>query len=440
MSDKRLARHVRAALATTLALALLAGLAVLAERHRAAWDWTAVGRNTLSERSLSLLAGLQGEIEVIVFASEDRLRRAAATELLSRYERAHPRFDYRFVDPARAPELARELGVTRADTLVVRYGGQREQVRGYAERNLSAALERLARRGERWIVFLGGHGERSPAGDANFDLGRFGEALTERGFRVRTLDLATSGAIPRNTALLVLADPRVPLPPGAVEHLLEHLRDGGNLLWLREPGGGADIEPLAALLGVQRLPGVIHDPASASLYRIEDPRVLVVGSYPSHPLLAGLDVETLFPGAAALALAEEGTGFTGAAVLRTGGAAERVLADGTREAAAATGWVFSHALRRQAAEREQRVLVSGDTDFLANAYVGNGANLQLGLEMVRWLTGADELVGVKTGQAPDLRLELSQPMMLGLAFGALFVLPALLLGAGFVVWFKRHRR
>ena len=433
-------RRLRAVLATLLALALLAGLAALAEHYRVAADWTAVGRNTLGERSLSLLASLEGEVRITVFATEDRLPRAAASELLDRYARAYPPFSYRFADPARQPELAREMGVSRADTLVVEYRGRRERVRGYAERSLTAALERLARRGERWIVFLGGHGERDPGGERNFDLGRFGRTLGERGYTVQPLDLASSADIPRNTALLVLADPRVDLPPGALDAVLAYVAGGGSLLWLQEPDGGAELAPLAAALGVSRLPGTIHDPTSARLYRIDDPRWLVVGSYPSHPLVAGLGVETLYPGAAALSTDAGAGGFQQVALLRTGGAAERVLADGTREPAPASGIDFAFALERRLAEREQRVVVAGDTDFLANAWLGNGANLQLGLEMVRWLTGADELMGVRAGEAPDLALELSRPLMLVLAFGGLFGMPALLLATGFAVWFRRRRR
>ena len=212
--DRRWQRRLRAWLVTALALAVLAGLAVLAERHRLTADWTAVGRNSLGERSRSLLASLEGEVRVTVFADEERLTRAAASELLTRYERAHDGFRHRFVDPAREPALARELGVTRADTLVVEYQGRRETVRGYAERTLTAALERLAQRGQRWIVFLAGHGERDPSGQRNFDLGTLGGALAERGYTVQPLHLAASGAVPRNTAVLVLADPRVDLPPG----------------------------------------------------------------------------------------------------------------------------------------------------------------------------------------------------------------------------------
>ena len=438
-------RRLRDGLVTTLVLAALAGLAVLAERHRVSADWTAVGRNTLGERSLSLLDSLKGGVAVTVFAREERLVRAAASELLDRYERAFAAFSYRFVDPDREPELFRESRARRAGDAIVEYEGRSETLRGLSEAGLTAALERLARHGDRWVVALTGHGERDLRGKRNFDLGRFGEALAERGYAVRPLALETSIEIPHNTALLVIADARVSLSSGAVSRLLDYLAAGGNLLWLREPGVDSEAAGLDRVLGIQRLPGQLEDAAAASLYDLDDARFLVIGRYPPHPVTGALDLQTLFPGAAALAVDGSDNDFRAQALMRTSPLARRVdpsLAEGFA-AVEASGTPFAIALTRtrpDAADGEQRAIVVGDADFLANAYVGNGDNLQLGLAMTRWLSGADELLQVKSREAPDLRFEMSQPMMLGLAFGALFVLPMLLLTAGFVVWYRRHRR
>ena len=118
------------------------------------------------------------------------------------------------------------LADERPDTLVVEYRGLRERVRGYAERSLTAALERLARRGERWIVFLAGHAENDPHGEANFDLGLFGKELERGGFRLQQIKLAET-VIPTNTSLLVIASPRVNLLPGEVRSVVRcgDLRD-----------------------------------------------------------------------------------------------------------------------------------------------------------------------------------------------------------------------
>jgi len=430
-------------LTTALVLAALAGVAVLAERYRISIDLTAVGRNSLGDRSVSVLQSLEQPVSVTVFAREQRLPRAAASELLDRYRRVEPRFEYRFVDPDADPELLRSLGARGAGDIVIEYDGRQEILREHSEAAITTALERLARRGERWIAALTGHGERDLGGDRNFDLGRFGKELRTRGYRVRALDLTSTEAVPQNAALLLIADPRIDLSPGTVQRLIEYLARGGNLLWLTEPDARFDGGALADTLGVKRLAGHLEDRIAAGSFGLDDPRFLVIGAYPAHALTQTLDLQTLFPGTAALVPVPSDGGFEPARVLSTSSRAEQVddADGGIRKEVGATGARFGYALTRAGnGGVEQRVAVIGDADFLANSYVGNGGNLQLGLALVRWLTGADAMVGIATRDAPDLRLELSQATMLVIALGALFGMPLLLLATGLIIRTRRRQR
>ena len=82
------------------------------------------------------------------------------------------------------------------------------------------------------------------------------------------------------------------------------------------------------------------------------------------------------------------------------------------------------AFTRKHGEREQRVVVVGDGDFLSNSYVGNGGNLNLGLNLVNWLAADEGLVNIPPRTAPDTELKLSRDDSLLIGFGFLFVLPA----------------
>lgn len=88
----------------------------------------------------------------------------------------------------------------------------------------------------------------------------------------------------------------------------------------------------------------------------------------------------------------------------------------------------------------QRITVIGDGDFLSNAFLGNGGNLDLGLNLVQWLGRSDALINIPAKAAPDSKLELS-PLASGLiAVNFLFILPLVLIGTGAFIWFKRRRR
>jgi len=66
-------------------------------------------------------------------------------------------------------------------------------------------------------------------------LGQFGKELAHRKINAQTLNLATLPAIPDNSALLVIAAPKVPLLAGEITIIKSYIQRGGNLLLLTDP-------------------------------------------------------------------------------------------------------------------------------------------------------------------------------------------------------------
>src|SRR6185312_10873523 len=115
------------------------------------------------------------------------------------------------------------------------------------------------------------------------------QRLSTRGVRALPLNLAEAAEVPRNTNLVVLASPQAALPPSAAQKLQDYVANGGNLLWLAEPGSDdLGLAPLAQALGIKRLPGMLLDAQSTS--GVDDPRVLVATRYPSQTITDGFDV------------------------------------------------------------------------------------------------------------------------------------------------------
>src|SRR3990172_8177439 len=174
-------------------------------------------------------------------------------------------------------------------------------IRSHAESALFAvARERYGHRGERWLVFLTGHGERSPERQANFDVSTWSAQLGKRGFKTRSLALGETPKVPENTTALVIAGPRTRLLAGESNAIGEFLQRGGNLLWLLDPGPLYGIEPVAELLGIEVQPGVIVDAASQRL--AGDPTALIIANYGSHPIVRNFNQSTVFPQAPGLSV------------------------------------------------------------------------------------------------------------------------------------------
>lgn len=432
-----------------LFLLLVALLAWLSTRHPLEFDWTRSGRHTLSPASQEVLKRFDGPINVTAYAREDPVLRDAIRAFVGRYQRARSGITLEFVNPDLVPDEVRKLGISMDGELVIRHGARSEQVKSINEESFTNALQRLAHDKERWLTFLEGHGERKPFGAANHDLGEWVKHLSERGYRAQPLNPGEAHAIPDNTSVLILAGPQLDLLPGEVELIHDYLNRGGNLLWLTDPGSLRGLEPLAADLGIRFLPGVVVDVAGR-LLGINDPGIALVtpSLYGAHAITRGLEFSTLYPHVAALT-AEEAGEWQATTLLETGNhtwlesgelSGNARYDDGSELRGPLTIGIALERPSPADRDRLQRAVVIGDGDFLANAYLHNAGNLELGTRLVHWLASEDELITIPPKVAPDSVLELS-PLEAGIiGFGFLFVLPALLFGTGLALAWRRRRR
>jgi len=439
----RRARRFQDGLFVVLVVALAGLGGALAERHAMRFDWTVGGAHTLSAASLEVLARFSGPVEVSAFVRPGSAAAAHVAALLERYRRAYPGLVVTEVNPDLDPARVRELGITAEGELVLAHGGRQQRVGEPSEQGVTNGLLALVRGGERHVLFLAGHGERRPRGDANHDLGRFGEQLARGGFAVEPFSPAAQGPVPETTALLVISGPRVALLPGELEQIEAYLERGGNLLWFDEPEL-PPLDPLLARLGLRALPGVVVD-ATGQAYGIGDPSFAVVAAYPEHALTREFAEATLYPQARAFEPLP-GSGWRAVTLLQTPARswAEAGPVDGTvrHDPGEARGpLTLGLALTRpRDGGGEQRVVVIGDGDFLANTYLGNAGNLAFGLRVFNWLVEDDDLISIPPRQAPDRNLALSQPAFAAIGFGFLLGAPLLLLGAGLGIWWRRRRR
>lgn len=432
-------------------LLLAAGLlGWLSTRYNIEADWTRGGRNSLSVDSRKLLEEMEGPVHITAFARETPELREHIRDLVARYQRHKPDIELHFVNPDAEPERVRELGITLDGELLIAYNGRSDKIQELSEQSLTNALLRIARPSTRKVVFLTGHGERNPLGQANHDLGQFGKLLSDKGIHVETLQLAETPAIPQDTSLLVIADPRTPLLPGEVRMINRYLKQGGNLLWLVEPGGLAGLEPVAETLGVELLPGTVVD-ATTRLFGIDNPAFAIIPDYPMHEITRGIEGRiTLFPQACAIDV-NAPQGWEAQALLTTLDRAWTEIGpiSGTirfdqdsdeRMGPLDIGYLFTREQGEEEPSTQQRVALICDSDFISNTYLGNAANIDLGLALFNWLNHDDRFIAITARTASDVNLELGETARMTIGFGFLFVLPLLLLSTGVGIWWRRRNR
>jgi ABC-type uncharacterized transport system involved in gliding motility auxiliary subunit len=437
---------------TLLLVAVIGLLAWLSLRYAAQADWSANRRNTLSPASQTLLTHLDGPIRVTAYARDNPALRDAIARLIGRYQRHKSDLSLNFVNPDLLPDRVRELGITLDGELYLEYRGRGEKLRHLSEQALTQALQRLSREREIILRFLDGHGERKPLGVANHDLGTFSRELQQIGIQIHALDLSMEPTIPAKTSVLVIASPQTLLPAGQVAVILDYVQQGGHLLWLREPADFSGLQALATLLGAPALPGMVID-ADAMGLGINNPAFIPIADYAPHPITESLRSPALLPQAAALdlqplpdwqatvLLESQSRSWTETAETD---ATLRFDPDSAERAGPLTVGVALSRSRLSSSDptvmNEQRIVIIGDGDFLSNSYLGNGANLQLGLNMVHWLTRDDAPILIPPRIAPDPALNLSEGALALIAAVFLIGLPLALLASGWLIAFRRQRR
>jgi ABC-type uncharacterized transport system involved in gliding motility auxiliary subunit len=444
-----------------LFVALLLGvvglLAWVSTRYNYQADWTANARHSLSTASVKLLQQAKGPIAVTAFARETPQLRDHIRDIIGRYQRYKTDVSLSFVNPDTDPERAQAMGVTSDGEVVIEYGGRKEHLKAFElkEQNITNALQRLLRSGERWLVFLDGHGERSVQGQANNGLSLWVKQLEDKGFKIRSLNLAQAGSIPDNTTVLVISAPQVDLLPGEVKAVEDYVNRGGNLLWLGDPGPLHGLEPVAKELGVKFLPGIVVD-LTTQLLGIQSAAIAAVTSYGASPVTKDFNLLTVFPLAAGLNVTApkgwQADGFlkTGEnSWVETGKLTGKVSFNENEDirGPVTIGETLTRTAKRAAAKvgaanggKQQRVIVTGDGDFLANQYVGNVGNLDLGMNMINWLSEDEHFLDIPAKAAPDTRLQLSSLQSGIIGFGFLVGLPAVLLVSGLTIWLRRRKR
>lgn len=352
--------------------------------------------------------------------------------------------------------LVRQLKSGNKSTFLRVYN---DMMRQPGEQEFAAALKRLYMPAAK-VVFVKGHNERSISrmGDDDIKLATteitFRNSLVNQGFDAVDISLLQDN-IPSDAAVLVIADPRTPYTPEEIAKIRSYIEAGGNLFVAAEPKRKALLQPVLDLLAVKLDDGIV-------LQQSEDfaPSLFLGNiSKPALPLLEArltprLESGMTFPGAATLS-AVPGNLFQVTPVIVTDSihTLRRIAAvdDSLRTVQFSQALLDEKglypvvlALNRKVNNKNQRIIVAGDADFMSNSELLR-SNPQTGnftflMALYKWFSYNEFPVDVYREQPTDDRILVNASQVRTLKWVLLGVLPALIAAGVALFLIRRARR
>lgn len=330
-----------------------------------------------------------------------------------------------------------------------------------SENETAAALKRLTEPAPK-IIFLEGEYERSgkdPRTDPGYNALTsdimLRPSLVNQGFDVESMPIKDKD-IPLNIAALVIVDPKTNFSPAVLLKLQKYIDNGGNLLIAGEPGRQAVLNPLIKNMGVQLMDGQIVQDKAGHISNMAMPFFTAAtgGLLRQAPNIINDKKVVLMPGVAGLTyntkedykatpllITNEKLSWNKKGKLVTDSAAVVYSPEDGDSKGAFTTLL---ALTRKNHGKEQRIIISGDADFLSNGVLLNptleGENFSLHSALFKWFSYGRFPIDIEPPVPRDSHLNLTDAGLTRLKIIYLGVLPGLLLLFGSVFLLKRKNK
>jgi len=474
--SKRSTRYgMNAVVLSFLVGVILLLVTTLGSRHSWRRDLSSTGEYTLSEKTLNVLQGLHRDIDIYVYYERDA--REAVRDLLTEYSRRNRGLRIRLEDMNKNPELAERFGVHEMGTLVFDAGDKALRLRTFGEEDITNALIKVSRPGQKKIYFLSGHGEKDPVEKGISGYSAAATALQRENYLTAKLQLTEARVVPEDCDVLVVPGAKSGLLDQEIEAVQRYLQRGGRVFCLFDPLFLSNLEGWVGRWGVQVGNDRVVDPSPTGQLLNRGPQTPLVNRYGVHPITKQFVQPTYFQNVrsvrrlqlyggnaetASLAftspeswaesdLLSSKVGFDASDLAGPVSVAMAVRLDVAGlhpELEPAVSHRPGQPLRSGedlqsaggASGTEARLVVCGDSDFASNQSFNDMGNGNLFLNAVAWLAEDEDLIAVRhqQGQVRAVAMTVAQVRLLNVL--AIIVLPVVVFAAGLAATLHRRAR
>jgi ABC-type uncharacterized transport system involved in gliding motility auxiliary subunit len=453
-------------------IAVLAAVNFLANRYDKSYDSTANKQFTLSDQTLKVVHGLKHDLTITDFAESQRFY--SDRDLLDRYSNLSPKVRVVYIDPVKKPQQAKAAGFRRDVSLLVDSGMKKEEAKSLSEEELTGAIIRSLKTGERNACFVTGSGEHSIDDSQNTGYSAVKDALEKNNYKTRTISLlkasepapatppaagapATPPAapkveVPSDCTVLIVAGPQHEYIQPEVDAIKRYVEGGGKALFLMDPalqlrGGSTDentaLDATLASWGVTLNKDLALDTSGIGEIFGLGPEVPLVSEYESHAIVNQMKgVATAFPISRTLDI-KNGDKTTVEKLFATGDnsyattdlGSGQVRLDPKKDKKGPLTIAAAGTYNGAAAGR---FVVVGSSLWCGNSFIRFNGNRDLFLNMINWLTADEDLISIRPKAPDDRPLNISAQKLSLVFWLSVVIFPLGIVGFGMATWWKRR--
>lgn len=446
-----------AAYAATYVLVVVAVIVVvnvLADRYNKSYDATANKRYSLSEQTAKIVKGLKQDATITYLNQSTRFREGK--DLLDQYKNLSPKVKVEYLDPEKEPLRARQMGLRNfVNTAVVQVGDRKEEAKSMTEEGITGAFIRDLKSNVRTVCFVTGSGEHQIDDSDREGFSQFKQLLAKDGYEAKAVDLLQKPEVPGDCTTLVVAGPTRNYVQPEADAIKNYVENGGRAFFMLDPplkmgrSPIADNDALTSLLqnwGVTADKDLILDLSPVGQIFGLGPQVALVSTYSSHPIVNEIKrTATGFPLARSLDIkngdktnVEKLFDSSTSSLATTNLGSDRISVQDPKNKKGPLTIAAAGTYNTGKQNSQGRFVVVGNSGWAANRFIDFNGNSDLALNAVNWLSSDEDLISIRPKPPENRRVTMTQRQFNGVLVTSQFILPLIVVVAGFGVWWKRR--
>jgi ABC-type uncharacterized transport system involved in gliding motility auxiliary subunit len=450
--SNRAANFAQAAIYTLIVIGILGVLNFLANRYSKSFDATANKKFTLSDQSAKIAKNLKDDVVITYWDRGADFTNAEG--LFDRYKALSPKItvEYQDTDKKRTEALADGVK-SPLPNIFVKVGNKTELAKSLTEEEVTGAMVRALKGGDREVCFTGGYGEASTADSTGGEgFGLVKDLTAKNNYKTNVISLIPKPEIPAECTILVVGGPKRNYLQPAVDAIKMYVENGGRALIMLDPPlqfkSSIDENPdLVAVLdswGIKMDKDLVLDLSGVGQLFGLGPELPIVTKYQSHPIVNEMkDQATGFPIVRSLQVGKGDKTMVSALLSTTDDAIAtedlknpkvdvKAAKPGARVLAAAGTYTTGKE------NGEGRFVVVGTSRWIGNGFLTFNGNRDLYMNMLNWLSSDADLISIRPKDPEDRRLNMNPRQASLLFYFSMVMIPLVIILGGAGVWWKRR--